>query len=184
MVRVQRDDTSAFGLLMKRYESPLFNYLRRMIGNTADAEELFQEAFLKIYQHRERFDSRLPFKPWLYRIATNLCSDRLRHRARRPIQSLDAPVSDDDHSATLSSRLANGHAGPIERAREQELKERLAEAVHALPEKQRSVFLMARYDGMSYDAIGHVLEIPVGTVKSRMNTAVTYLMDQLREFMP
>lgn len=183
MIRVQRDDTSAFAAIMKRYEAPLFNYLRRMSGNAADAEELVQEAFLRVYQHRERFEPSLPFKPWLYRIATNLCSDRLRYLARRPAVSLDAPIAGREEAATVGTRVSNGSAGPAERAREQELRERLAEAVSLLPEKQRSVFLMARYEGMSYDAIGQTLEIPVGTVKSRMNTAVSFLTEQLREFM-
>jgi len=183
MLRIQIEDTSAFGVLMKRYEPALFNFLRRMTGNTADAEELFQETFLRVYQHRARFDATLPFKPWLYRIATNCCNDRLRYRMRRPSFSLDAPV-DDDSAVPLGARVANGHAGPAEHAREHELQERLAGAVKALPVKQRSVFLMARYDGMSYEAIGQALEIPVGTVKSRMNTAVTFLMEQLNEFLP
>ena len=184
MFLVQSEDRSAFGVLMRRYEPALFNFLRRMSGNSADAEELFQETFLRVFQHRARFDKKLPFKPWVYRIATNLCHDHIRYRTRRPELSLDAPLDGSNHGFTLGAQLANGHAGPVEHARERELQERLAEAVQALPVKQRSVFLMARYDGMPYEAIGQALEIPVGTVKSRMNTAVTFLMEQLHEFLP
>jgi RNA polymerase sigma-70 factor (ECF subfamily) len=181
MARVQDGDAVAFGLLARRYERPLFNYMRRMIGSASDAEDLFQETFLRVHRHADRFRAGAPFKPWVYRIATNLCKDHLKYMSRRRHRSLDAPVSD-ENATSFGDTMASADARPDEEARGDELEERLAVAVKALPDKQRAVFLMARYDGMPYQDIATALGIPVGTVKSRMNKATNTLLEQLKEF--
>lgn len=175
MERAQCDDRVAFGVLMRRYERPLYNFVRRMIGSASDAEDLFQETFLRVYRHRSRYRAGKPFRPWLYRIATNLCKDHLRYRSHRRHASLDAPLGDEGGS--LGDVVANGSADPLAKAEATETLARLEAAVQALPVKHRTVFLMARYDGLSYEEIARTLRIPVGTVKSRMNKAVSILMD-------
>ena len=179
MLRAQCDDRAAFGQLMRRYERPLFNFIRRMIGSASDAEDLFQEAFLRVYRHRDRYRAGKPFRPWLYRIATNLCKDHLRYQSHRRHASLDAPVATTDNAATLGDLVADGAADPSARAEAAEVQARLEAAVRALPVKHRTVFLMARYDGLPYEEIGRALHIPVGTVKSRMNKAVAILMEAM-----
>jgi RNA polymerase sigma-70 factor (ECF subfamily) len=159
-------DMEAFGQLVRRYESPLFNYLRRMTGNAAEAEDVFQDTMLRLYRSRDRYDRSSPVRPWLYRIATNCCRDRLRYWRRRPAVSLE---SGESSGRTLADQVADASARPDDRAREIEVRERLEKAVARLPVKHRAVFLMARYEGMPYEAIGESLGIPVGTVKSRMN---------------
>ncbi len=172
----------AFEALIRRYEKPLYNYIRRMVSNVPDAEDLFQETFLRVYKHLDRFRTDAVFRPWLYRIATNACRDHLRRRRRRPTVSLDAPGRAD--GIPLVDRTASPKAGPSQLAGESELAERLGAAVDALSVKHRAVFLMARYDGMPYDEIARVLRIPVGTVKSRMNKAVRVLLTELEEVAP
>jgi len=166
-------------MLVKRYQQPLFNYIRRMIGNASDAEDLFQDTFMKVYSHLERFRPEGSFRGWLYRIATNTCRDALRRRKLRRAFSLDTGLGPGD--APSGERYASGAPNPAEKAAEAELAGRLAAAVQSLSIKHRSVFLMARYEGMSYEEISQSLGIPVGTVKSRMNTAVNALMDALEE---
>ena len=176
--RARDGDVRAFELLVTRYQAPLFNYLRRMIGNASEAEDVFQDTFMKVYRHLDRFRPDGRFRSWLYRIATNTCRDALRagncagSSAGRGPEPRDAPPVE---------RYASRAPNPAEKAAEAELAERLARAVEALPMKHRAVFLMARYDGMSYEEIAESLRIPVGTVKSRMNTAVNALMDALEE---
>lgn len=177
MERAQHDDRDAFGLLMRRYEHALFNYARRMIGSAPDAEDIFQEAFLRVYRHRDRYRAGKPFRPWLYRIATNLCKDHLRYRSHRRHASLDAPLRDDGGS--LADVVADGTAGPSAQAEASETMARLEAAIQALPVKHRTVFLMARYEGLPYEELARALRIPVGTVKSRMNKAVSMLMDAI-----
>lgn len=173
-------DSAAFALLVRRYERPLYAYARRMLGSAEEAEDAFQETFLRVHLHLERFRDGAPFRPWLYRIATNVCRDRRRWWRRRPQVPLDAPMGD-DAGPTYADALAGSDAGPAEHAREAELAAKLEDALAALPLKQRAVFLMSRCEGMSYDEIAKSLGIPVGTVKSRMNTAVQRLLAAVEE---
>lgn len=177
------NDEAAFERLVGRYEHRLFNYARRILGNASDAEDVFQETFLRVYAHRKRFRRGAPFRPWVYRIATNLCKDVLRKRKRRRVVSLDTPSTRDDDSAGLGERMASSAPDPAVAAQGAETAARLARAVEALPLKQRTVFVMARYDNLPYAEIAKALKIPLGTVKSRMNTAVNTLMNALREEM-
>ena len=174
-------DDAGFERLVRRYERRLFNYARRVLGNSADAEDVVQETFLRVYGHRHRFRAGAAFRPWVYRIATNVCRDVLRKKKRRPTVSLDAGRGADGESAGLGERMASGGPDPAAAAVGSETAARLAAAVEALPLKQRSVFVMARYDGLPYAEIAKALKVPVGTVKSRMNTAVNALMAAVGE---
>lgn len=172
-------DDPAFERLVKRYEHRLFNYIRRMVGSSSDAEDLFQETFLRVYRHRGRFRISARFRPWLYRIATNLCRDHLRYRRRHPALSLNAPAS--DACGPLADTVAAPNPDPEECARARELAGQIEAAIGRLSLKRRSVFVMARYEGMAYGDIARALRIPVGTVKSRMNHAVAQVLDDIGE---
>jgi RNA polymerase sigma-70 factor (ECF subfamily) len=182
MIAVCAGDAGAFERLVRRYESPLFNYTCRLLGNRADAQDVFQETFLRVFKHRARYRAGAPVRPWFYRIATNLCRDRLRYRRRHGATSLDVPAQGDLEGRPLADTLANGHPKPDAEARGKELEQRLAQAIGRLPLKQRSVFLLARYHGMAYGEIARSLRIPTGTVKSRMNKAVSFLLGELKDF--
>jgi len=171
----------AFELLVKRYEMPLFNYIARMIGSRSEAEDLFQETFLRVYTHLDRFRPMGRFRPWVYRIATNLCKDHMKYRWRHRTVSLDNDRGGGENSLRLADRIAARNPSPSDHARESELAGLLDTAIGDLSAKHRSVFLMARYEGLSYDDISRSLGIPLGTVKSRMNKAVHFLLDRLGE---
>ncbi len=175
MARSRDGDNDAFALLVRRYESPLYGYLYRMLQNSADAEEVFQETFLRVFRnlHRFRVDGR--FKPWVYRIAANLARDRLRARKRRGETSLD------NGSGCDGSLTTSDAARPDEAARTAETAQRIETALARLPAKQRSVFLLARFEGMAYGDIARLLRIPTGTVKSRMNKAAQFLLRCLEQ---
>jgi RNA polymerase sigma-70 factor (ECF subfamily) len=179
--RARDGDRRAFETLVRRYEGRLFNYLRRVAGNAADAEDLFQETFVRVHTHLGRFRPGAPFKPWLYRIATNLCRDLLRSRRRHLMVSLNGGDRSEPGTNPVIERVANPGPGPDALAAERELAAALEDAVAQLPLKQRTVFLMARFEQMSYEEIAGTLRIPVGTVKSRMNKAVTFLLGRLKE---
>ena len=184
MAQAADGDADAFAALVRRYEKPLYQYLRRMLGSRTDAEDVFQETFLRVHQHAGRYRRGEPFRPWVYKIATNLCRDRLRKRRRHPQVSLDAPVGADADKPSPLERVTDGHASPDQSARKAEALVRLQEALGELPAKQRAVFLMARYDEMPYDEIAQSLQVPVGTVKSRMNKAVHFLMQAIQDIWP
>ncbi|GMW02708.1 MAG: RNA polymerase sigma factor [Candidatus Hydrogenedentota bacterium] len=178
VTQARQGDRWAFEKLVKRYERPLYNYLRRMTGDPTDAEDVFQETFLKVYSHLNRFQEGRPFKPWLYRIATNTARDFLRHKRRRPQVSLD---DEDGARPSLLDTLAASLPSPSSLLASRENVERLEKAVAGLSEIHRAVFLLSRYEGLPYSEIAEVLDIPVGTVKSRMNKAVHELLDALKE---
>jgi len=178
---VRQGKTSMFEILVKRYEVPLFNYIRRMVRSASDAEDLFQETFLRVYTHLDSFRVTRRFRPWVYRIATNLCRDHLRYKRRRPHVSLDAEVGSEGGAQTVLDTLKAPTPNPSELASETEMAELIEVSVGKLSAKHRSVFLMARYEGMPYDEIARTLAIPVGTVKSRMNKAVKSLLAELQE---
>jgi len=178
---VQQGRTSAFEVLVKRYEMALFNYIGRMVGSAGDAEDLFQETFLRVYTHLDSFRVTARFRPWVYKIATNLCRDHLKYRRRHPQVSLDAAVGSEDGSEIPLNRMEAPIADPGELASATETAEILEAAIEKLSPKHRSVFLLARYEGMPYEEIARMLGIPVGTVKSRMNKAVQFLLSELQE---
>jgi RNA polymerase sigma-70 factor, ECF subfamily len=184
MHATQQGDHHAYWMLMRRYERPLFNFIRRMIGPATDAEDLVQEVFLRVYRHRDRFRAGKPFRPWLYGIATNRCKDFLRYQRHRRHASLQAPVSNNPDAAVLGDAIADTAPGPDALAQAGEMRARLEAALQALPLKHRTVFLMARYDGLPYLEIARALRIPVGTVKSRMNKAVRILLAAVEEDAP
>ena len=140
-----------------------------MTGCRQDAEEAYQDAFVKVFRYAGRFRGDAPFRPWLYRIATNCCRDLLRKR-RRHDAVRRIPASGDEHTP-LDERMPDPSQDPRAQAAAREAAERLEAAVAALPLKQRAVFLMARVEGMTYAEIAKALRTPVGTVKSRMNAA-------------
>ncbi len=134
-----------------------------------------------MYTHLDSFRVTARFRPWVYRIATNLCRDHLRYKSRRPHVSLDAEVGSEGGSGTVLDRIESPTPNPSELASGTEMAELLEALVGKLSAKHRSVFLMARYEGMPYEEIARTLAIPVGTVKSRMNKAVKFVLMELQE---
>lgn len=167
MERVREGDAAMFEALVERYEKPLYGFIVRIVGDRREAEDLFQECFLRIHQKRDSYRAGAPFRPWLYRICLNLCRDALRRRARRHLP-LDVEITDPA-------------PGPEDRARQSVVADRIRGAVDALPDKQREVFVLHQYQGLPYPEIAEVVGIPLGTVKSRMHYAVNALADALRD---
>jgi len=176
MASVADGSSNALETLVYRYKQRLFNYLVRLSGSRSDADDLFQETFLRVYKHRQRYDRLARFRPWLYQIATNVSKDHQKYMRLRRHPSLDARTED---GTAWGDRIADPAPGPAEHAAVSDVRDALDRAVGNLPEHQRSVFLMARYEGLKYDEIAESLDIPVGTVKSRMNKAVNTVMEQV-----
>ncbi len=175
-------DQRAFGELIKRYERPLYNFILRMISSPAEAEELFQETFLRIFKNLDSFRGGASFSPWAYRIAHNLCIDALRRPDKRIFVELEK--DDDDEVSILDRRENEQSLNPENELYRRQIGHSIQEAVNALPPKLRSVFVMYQYEHFSYDEIAKVLEIPLGTVKSRMHAALKQLSNKLRHLTP
>ena len=157
----QGGDRAAFATLVNRHKHRLVNYLTGMVRNRERSEELAQDAFLKLYQHRGRYQERGQFLPYLYRIATNLARSEERQRRRRELLL-----------HTFSSN-GNGHGAPVPTPQAEllnhELGTHLVEAIETLPLRYRSPLLLREIDGWSYKDIAAALKCREGTVKSRVH---------------
>ncbi len=168
---------AALNSLMDRHAERLFHYLTRQMQNETEAADLAQEAFVRIYQHRSKFDSRQKFSTWLYSIATNLARDRLRWRARHPQVSLDA--ENPESGATLLQNTPDGKASPDEALQNAERAEAVRKAVAQLPEELRTPLLLAEYEERSYAEISAILKCSAKAVEMRLYRARNLLREQL-----
>jgi RNA polymerase sigma-70 factor (ECF subfamily) len=165
--------SAGFDELVRRYSPELFGFLLRFIGNAALAEDLLQEVFVQVHSAAAGFDPERRFKPWVYTIAANKARDALRSRARRVERSLDAGDDGDERSGAAQQIPATDNSA----AEELEASEQTA-AVRAtiarMPEHLREILVLGYYQQLPYAEIATILEIPVGTVKSRLHSAVNH----------
>jgi RNA polymerase sigma-70 factor, ECF subfamily len=164
MLRVKAGDRAAFAELFGLFEKPILNYLFRLGRNRALAEDLLQDAFLRVWKAAPAWEPAAKVSTWIFKIAHNLYLNEAARRREKPLEGADE-TSNDDPTADL---------------RRAELRAQVKKAVDALPEGEREVLLLSEFDGFKYAEISEVLGIPVGTVKSRMFSAVQRLKETLR----
>ena len=165
-----------YAQLVYRYERELFSYLRRYLGDAELAEDVFQAAFLAVHLRCETFKEGKRFRPWLYAIATNAAIDARRYHKRRKMISLDTPrEKDHENVGRLLDLMESADLDPVDSALTAERGRLVRETVDQLPENLSSILHMVYFQGMSYKEAAEVAEIPVGTVKSRVNSAISKL---------
>jgi len=163
---VARGDEAACRRLMERHLPRMVALARRMLGNQADAEDVAQEVFLRVWTHAERWQpGRAQFGTWLHRVATNLCLDRLRKRRPENIDDIPEPASSEPQ--------------PDENLERRELAERVEAALQALPERQRLAVVLSHYQGLSNIEAAEILEVSVEAVESLLGRARRQLRDTL-----
>lgn len=185
MLNYQRGDRSAFGELVRRHEKPLYNFALRHCRVPSVAEDITQEAFLRVVQRAAEFKHEARFTTWLYTIARNLCVDHGRKMKHRRHPSLDAPATGEaDGSRALQDVVADPNpAGQLDRAAEwSTMRRSIVRAVDALPEDQREVFLLREIANLPFKEIAEVTGTAENTVKSRMRYALERLRAALSEF--
>lgn len=175
--RAQEGDMNAFESLVKKYQQMIYAFCRRLTRAHQSADDLAQETFIKAYFALGRFDTRWPFYPWLRRIAMNASLNYLKSRGReRPLEENILPVRASDPPES-----ANPTHLQLEKA---EFEERFSRAVESLPAEQRSVFVLRFYEGLSYEEISRTMDLPQGTVMSRLNRARQKLKTLLADTLP
>jgi RNA polymerase sigma-70 factor (ECF subfamily) len=183
MIRFQRGDRPSFALLVRRHKTPLYNFALRQLGSAPTAEEVVQDAFVRVVQSAADFKHAARFSTWLYTIARNLCVDQMRKRALRRHPSLDEPErTADGDGPSLGERTADAQANVERAAVSGEIRERVLAAVDALPVEQREVFLMREVGSLPFKDIAEIVGVPENTVKSRMRYALERLQAALSEF--
>ena len=175
--QVKKGDQNAFGEIVELYKNNVFQLCYRMLGNRHEAEDVAQEAFIRAYVNINRFKPELKFSTWLYRIATNLCIDRMRKK--KPDYSLDAEVAGTD-GLTMYSQIASDEPLPEAELESLELQETIQKEILKLPEKYRTVIVLKYIEELSLNEISDILDLPLGTVKTRIHRGREALRQQLR----
>ncbi len=183
MLRVKRGDCAAFEELVTRYRQPVLNFVFRTLPDATEAEDLAQGVFVQVWKSAARYEPSAKFSTWLFTIARNLCLNEFRRRSRHPADSLDAPA----HGGTDEPR---GHsvedkrvAGASDALLSGELEAKVAEAVAALPENQRTALLLWQRDEMAYGDIAEVLGCSLSAVKSLIHRARETLKSRLKPYL-
>jgi RNA polymerase sigma-70 factor (ECF subfamily) len=182
MLRVKAGDQSAFDYLVQKYRRPLVSFMYRLARNSAAAEDLAQEVFLRVYRSRQTYEASAKFTTWLYRIATNLAVNHARDtRHERPEVTVSLDEPDEETGTTLDVADATITAEEALLRRERMLA--IRGKVEALPERQKLAVIMHKYQQMDYKQIADVLKLSESATKSLLFRAYETLREQLKEFL-
>jgi RNA polymerase sigma-70 factor, ECF subfamily len=176
MLEVKAGDDSSFELLLRKYRTPLVNFLHRMVRDSATAEDLTQEVFLRVYRARQKYVPSAKFTTWLFHIATNLALNSIRDARHRQMEvSLDAPAEEDQTPLEIPAKEMAADQSLVERDRAALIRR----AVESLPEKQRAAVLLHKYEEMDYAEIARVLDCSESALKSLLFRAYETLRIEL-----
>lgn len=178
----QAGDTKAMEWLILKYQNRIYNVTLKMCGNPDDAAELTQEAFVKVIESINKFQGKSSFYTWLFRIAVNLTLNHCQRTSRTATRSLDAEESGQEGAAKqyLKDFLSDENAAdPAVLAQSRELCELAKQSLLKLDEPQRAVIVLRDIEGMNYNDIADVLNIELGTVRSRLSRARSHVRDIL-----
>lgn len=179
-----RGDQEAFDEIVHRYEGELYRYLHRYLNDRDLAEDVFQGTFLQLHRKSHLFDEGRAFRPWLYGIATHRAIDALRRRGLRSSASLDQAYADEPGARDLKPLidvLEAATPSPPDSAEEAERREWARRAVAELPEHLRSTVVLVFFQGLKYTEVAEILNVPLGTVKSRLHTALNKLAEKWKK---
>jgi RNA polymerase sigma-70 factor (ECF subfamily) len=171
--RLQAGDNAAFDELMRRYQRPVMNFVYRMLGDAAEAEDVAQEVFVRLYRKIGSYRPETKFSTWLFALARNAGIDRLRWRKRHPQDSLEAL----EEHAGASPVAAPGGVGEEVQARE--IGEQIAAAIAILPEDQKTALILSEYHGLAYEEIAQIMNCSPKSVEGRLYRAKQTLRKRL-----
>jgi RNA polymerase sigma-70 factor (ECF subfamily) len=182
--RVRTGDQRAFKLLVERYQRKVYGVALGMLKDKEEARDIAQEAFIKVYRYVEYFKGDASFYTWLYRITVNICIDSMRRKGSKGNEHLefDESLQLDTAEANLGALGTRLGTNPQKSALRRELAERITAAIAQIPEAHRQILLLREVEGMSYEDIARTLEIPKGTVMSRLFHARLKMQKILGEY--
>lgn len=175
--RSRKGDLDAFDRLVRQYERHVYGTAYRLCGTHDDASDIAQEAFVRAWNNLKSFRGDSAFSTWLYRIVTNVFLDDRKRKRNRQHQSLDDDLNLDESS--VQRQYEDPSPGPQELAEGDERRLMIERAIQTLPEAQRAMVILYHTQGLSYEEIAEITQLPMGTVKSRLNRARLALRDRL-----
>jgi RNA polymerase sigma-70 factor (ECF subfamily) len=166
MLELQKGSDSALSELFKRYKSPLYYFIYRMLRQSDKAEDVLQETFFRVFRYRKEYKPTSKFSSWIYRIARNLCIDEKRRYWNRKI-SLDSEIAADDDATDYTSSVKDNRPNSRNVVIEKEMEEEIIRAIETLSPEQQEVIMLNKYQGLSYGEIADILNISSESVKQR-----------------
>jgi RNA polymerase sigma-70 factor (ECF subfamily) len=179
MLRVRDGDTNAFRELVERHQRAVINTIHRAIGDAWEAEDLAQRVFLQVYRSAKRYRPTAKFTTWLFTITRNTILNEHRRRSRHAAESLEALQDPTNPEKAGWQAPDTTMSDPAQEVAENELKEKIMEAIQELPEAQRTAVILCRYEGLSYEEIAKVLDCTVSATKSLLHRARLTLKEKL-----
>lgn len=185
MYRCALGDLASYDELFKRYNRASLSFLHRMLGDFGRTESIAQEAFLRIFRDAESYDYPRKFSTWFYTILRNLAKNELRYRSRHYTLSLEEELARSEGQMALRIRdcLKSPGSGPLQEVLDGELEDRLRQAIETLPEKAREVLILHRFQGLNYREIAEITEAPLGTVRSRLHSALNHIRKEIKDLL-
>ena len=175
--RAKQGDMLAFEELILQHEKIVYNVALRMMNHSEDARDISQEVFLKAYRNLANFDERSAFSTWLYRITHNTCIDEMRKRKGKQSYSLEDELENEDGS--MQRQIADEGDTPEESLLREEQKSEILQALDTLSEEHKAAIILRDVKGLSYEEISEILELSLGTVKSRISRARNQLKTEI-----
>jgi RNA polymerase sigma-70 factor (ECF subfamily) len=175
LARYGAGDELAFRELVTRYKNSLYAFLRQFLNRLDLVEDVFQETFLQLYTSRASFDQSRPLRPWLFTIAANKAKDALRKKQRTAAIPISTIADSDDLSfGDVLNAITSDSTTPSDNLERTEMALRIEQVMANMPENLRQILTLAYFNKFSYKQMADILSIPIGTVKSRLHTAVGY----------
>ncbi len=175
LIQYREGNEDAFREIVNRYKDSLYSFLRRFLNRQDLVEDVFQETFLQLYTSQDKFDTSRPLRPWLFTIAANKAKDSLRKIQRGSSLSLGAIADSNDVSIDdVVNILQSYSTTPEDEVSRDETAQEVRQIIADMPENLRVILILAYFEQFSYKQMAEILSIPIGTVKSRLHTAVVH----------
>ena len=173
LVSFAAGDQAAFSIIVTRYKDGLYAFLKKFLNRQDLIEDVFQETFLQLFTSRESFDPARPLRPWLFTIAANKAKDALRKQQRTAAISIGAIANSDEMSFDDAlNTITSDNVVPYDNLERDEISVLVRGVIADIPENLREILILAYFNKFSYKQMSQILSIPIGTVKSRLHTAV------------
>ncbi|MCD4657381.1 MAG: sigma-70 family RNA polymerase sigma factor [Planctomycetes bacterium] len=186
MLEIKAGSKSAFNKLVKRHQRMVINFFYKNLWDKSQAEDMAQELFLRLFKSAKNYQPQAKFTTFMYRVARNLLIDYYRSTRNKPgtVSLQGGSSSGNDDELQIIDTISSSESQPGQHSESLEIGEAIQEAISKLPEDQRVVFIMGEFERMQYKEIAKALDIPIGTVKSRMHAAFIKLRKLLAKYSP
>jgi RNA polymerase sigma factor (sigma-70 family) len=172
-------DQRAFEIMVRRYSTPLFNFICHFLGDYDQACDVLQQVFMRLFTSLPKLGTGAPFKPWLFQVARNCCIDELRRRRRYAIQFSQLESENDENDISFLNEIPDGDPLPEDLAERHDLQQVLHQTIESLPPKFRAVVMLRYTSQLSFAEIGHTLNMPEATAKTYFHRAKVLLRKML-----